>query len=76
MSKECLGYRRPSLAEGLMMLLNNDLFKTVSFVVSDAMQVGFPISFVSDGFCRLTGADKFFVLLSNRMQFIDDVRNH
>ena len=44
-----------STAKRLMMLFENDLFKEINFVVSDAMQVGFPITFVSEGFCRLTG---------------------
>ena len=66
MSNDRIRVHEPSLAETLAVVLDNDLFKAVNFVVSDTLQEGLPICFVSGGFCRLTGGrlEKFvsFVL--------------
>ncbi len=57
------GYQRlnRSLAEDLMRALGPKVYEAGNFIVADALQESCPISFVSQGFCDLTG-DNGFVL--------------
>ena len=43
------------LAVRLMNAIGSNIYEAGNFIVCDAMQQGLPITFVSDGFCTLTG---------------------
>jgi hypothetical protein len=44
-----------SLAEDLMLALGPKVYEAGNFIVADALEANCPISFVSQGFCNLTG---------------------
>jgi hypothetical protein len=53
----CMDNNSPvqSLAEDLVRALARKIYQTGNFIVADALHASCPISFVSEGFCNLTG---------------------
>jgi hypothetical protein len=50
-----MGSTSASVAERLMEAIGKRTYESGNFIVTDAMQKDYPICFVSDGFCKLTG---------------------
>jgi hypothetical protein len=55
MHSESRDHFNRSLAADLMTAIGRKVYEAGNFIVADALQESCPISFVSQGFCSLTG---------------------
>jgi hypothetical protein len=55
MDAETRNHCSRSLSEDLMRALGQKIYEAGNFIVADTLQDSCPISFVSEGFCNLTG---------------------